>query len=794
MKGGRLAARVAAKLAAKQASAEADDASAATEAEPAAQKARALVALARRCDSRPPQVVVFPSQLSAAQRALVHELAGAAGVPHASSGEAEARRVAVGAGEEREEIAHSGGAVADATLARWLAVHCNLHVPAAAPAARKPAAPVLSVEAFCAKVAPLLELERNAEVEQSEQAHLSGVDAATRRGACLAGLRASDASPGFMGRTVVTLTLSRGEGAPLPAHRFGPHDVVAMRPSRAEPGSPPLARGVVCRLTESSIAVALDDAPDEGLDGLLRLDQLANEVTHERLKAALRALTAAAAASGGRGGLVDILFGVREPREPPSVLRSGIALLNSGLDASQVDAVKFALAAPEVALIHGPPGTGKTTALVELIAQCVARGERVLACAASNIAVDNLLERLRVAVPKVRAVRLGHPARLSPAVLECCLDAAVARADSSALAADVRKEMKTLSSRLLKLGPRDRAERRDVRRQLNQLGREERARNTAAVKEVLSAAQVVGCTLTGALSRTLETACRDAPFDVVVIDEAAQALETACWGALLKGKRAVLAGDHLQLPPTVVCEAAERGGLGRTLFERAHEMHPQLARMLTVQYRMHANIADWASGELYGNRLTAPPAVAARTLAGLSPGSASLADTPVLLLIDSAGCDMEEAAPEGGAAPDAAESKSNEGEARVALAHAERLVAAGVPAASIGVISPYSAQVALLREFRREAGEPLVALEISTVDGFQGREKEAIIISCVRSNARAEIGFLADARRMNVAVTRARRHCALVGDSETLAHNLFLKRLLAWFEEHGEVRSAAEYA
>ena len=736
---------------------------------------------------------MFPPQLSAAQRALVHELAGAAGVPHASSGEAEARRVAVGAGDEQEEIAHSGGAVADATLARWLAAHCNLYAPAnATPAARKSPAPSISVDAFCAKIAPLLELERGAEVEQSEQAHLSGVDAATQRGACLAGLRATDVSPGFMGRTVVTLTLSRGEGAPLPAHRFGPHDVVAMRPSRADPGSPPLARGVVCRLTESSIAVALDDAPDEGLDGLLRLDQLANEVTYERLKAALRALAAAAAASGGRGGLVDILFGAREPHEPPSVLPIGPPMLNRGLDASQQEAVRFALAAPEVALIHGPPGTGKTTALVELIAQCVARGERVLACAASNIAVDNLLERLRVALPKARAIRLGHPARLSPAVLECCLDAAVARADSSALAADVRKEMKSLSSRLLKLGPRDRAERRDVRRQLNQLGREERARNTAAVKEVLSAAQVIGCTLTGALSRTLENASRDKPFDVVVIDEAAQALETACWGALLKGKRAVLAGDHLQLPPTVVCDAAERGGLGRTLFERAHEMHPQLARMLTVQYRMNGNIADWASGELYDNRLTAPTAVAARTLAGLAPGNAALAELPVVLLIDSAGCDMEEAEPQEG--DPTVESKSNEGEARVALAHAARLVAGGIPAAAIGIISPYSAQVALLREFRRDAGESLAALEISTVDGFQGREKEAIIISCVRSNSRSEIGFLSDARRMNVAVTRARRHCALVGDSETLSHNAFLKRLLAWFEAHGEVRSAAEYA
>ena len=428
------------------------------------------------------------------------------------------------------------------------------------------------------------------------------------------------------------------------------------------------------------------------------------------------------------------------------------------------------------------------------MAQCVARGERVLCCAASNVAVDNLLERLRVAAPRVRAVRLGHPARLSPSVLECCLDAAVGRADSSALAADVRKEMKALTARLLRLGPRDRAERRDTRRELNALAREERARSSAAVKEVLTAAQVVAATLTGSLSRTLSAVTRDRPFDVVVIDEAAQALEIACWGALLQGRRAVLAGDHLQLPPTVCCDAAARGGLARTLFERVHDAQPQLARMLTVQYRMHGDIADWASGELYGGRLTAPEEVAGRTLASLGQEVAgcALADVPVLLLIDTAGCNMPEAA--GGEGGFQQESKSNEGEARAALAHAARLVAAGVPAAGIGVITPYAAQVALLRALRAEAGAPLEGVEVSTVDGFQGREKEAVIITCVRSNDRGEVGFLADARRMNVAVTRARRHCAVVSDVETLSRgDPFLRRLCAWFEAHGEVRSAAEY-
>jgi superfamily I DNA and/or RNA helicase len=161
-------------------------------------------------------------------------------------------------------------------------------------------------------------------------------------------------------------------------------------------------------------------------------------------------------------------------------------------------------------------------------------------------------------------------------------------------------------------------------------------------------------------------------------------------------------------------------------------------------------------------------------------------ELPVLLLIDTAGCEMEERGGSG-------ESKSNEGEARAALSHAAALIAAGVPAGAIGVITPYAAQVALLRALRADAGAALSGLEISTVDAFQGREKEAILISCVRCNERGEVGFLADARRMNVAVTRARRHCALIGDSDTLSRgDAFLGRLVRWFEAHGEVRSAAE--
>ena len=218
------------------------------------------------------------------------------------------------------------------------------------------------------------------------------------------------------------------------------------------------------------------------------------------------------------------------------------------------------------------------------------RGLRVLACAASNVATDNLVERLAKADARLPLLRLGHPARLLPSVLGASLDAQVLQSDNSGLAQDIRKEIRDGQSRLLRLGRWDRDERRALRTELRRLAAEERQRQGRAVAEVISRSRVVLCTLSGALSHHL----RGSAFDAVVIDEAAQALETACWGALLKAPKAILAGDHLQLPPTVTSPEAERGGLGRTLFARLHAAHgEEVARMLTVQYRMHAEIMAW---------------------------------------------------------------------------------------------------------------------------------------------------------------------------------------------------------
>ncbi|XP_038973005.1 DNA-binding protein SMUBP-2 isoform X2 [Phoenix dactylifera] len=578
---------------------------------------------------------------------------------------------------------------------------------------------------------------------------------------------------GLMGK--VLLEFQSNKGDVLLAHKFGTHDVVVLKPNKADLGSAPLGQGVVYRLKDSSITVAFDDIPEDGLNSPLRLEKVANEVTYRRMKDALIQLSKGTQ-QGPTADLIPVLFGEKQPTHSKKVVQ--FTPFNKNLDHSQKDAISKALSSKNVFLLHGPPGTGKTTTIVEIILQEVKCGSKILACAASNIAVDNIVERL---FPyRVKLVRLGHPARLLPQVLESALDAQVLRGDNCTLANDIRKEMKVLNGKLLKA--KDKNTKRDIRKELRTLAREERKRQQLAVTDVIKNADVVLTTLTGAFTRKLESSA----FDLVIIDEAAQALEVACWIALLKGSRCVLAGDHLQLPPTIQSVEAERKGFGKTLFERLASLYgEEVMSMLTVQYRMHELIMNWSSKELYGSKIEAHSSVSQHMLYDLETVKKSSSTESTLILIDTTGCDMEEK-------KDEEDSTMNEGEAAVTIAHAKRLVESGVNASDIGIITPYAAQVTYLKMMRSKE-DGLKDVEISTVDGFQGREKEAIIISMVRSNSKKEVGFLSDHRRMNVAVTRSRRQCCLVCDAETVSNDRFLKRLVEYFGEHGEYLSASEY-
>ncbi|PYH41278.1 P-loop containing nucleoside triphosphate hydrolase protein, partial [Aspergillus saccharolyticus JOP 1030-1] len=452
-----------------------------------------------------------------------------------------------------------------------------------------------------------------------------------------------------------------------------------------------------------------------------------------------------------------VAFGHTTPLSPDYDVCKELEFTDPTLNDSQKEAIRFALASRDIALIHGPPGTGKTHTLIELIVQLVQRNQRVLVCGPSNISVDNIVERL---VPKkIPVVRIGHPARLLPAVLDHSLEVLTQTSEAAGIVRDVRREMdqKQASIRKTRTG----RERRAIYDDLKELRREYRERETKCVADLVRESSVVLATLHGAGGHQL----RGQKFDVVVIDEASQALEPQCWIPLLTASKVILAGDHLQLPPTVKStreqtksRTAEAGvellpdvSLETTLFDRLLATHgPGIKRMLTTQYRMHETIMQFPSQELYESKLMAAEAVRARRLVDL-PYEVQATDDTIAPLVfwDTQGGDFPETAEDAGVGKSEkllGESKSNSMEALVVGQHVEALVAAGMQPSDIAVITPYNGQLAVLSQMLREK---YPELELGSVDGFQGREKEAVVVSLVRSNEGHEVGFLAEKRRLN---------------------------------------------
>jgi superfamily I DNA and/or RNA helicase len=621
------------------------------------------------------------------------------------------------------------------------------------------------------RLARLLEIEARAETRQAlERVQRLSTAEAEATGNCLAGLVVREEFSGLGGRWIATLG-KRNDAVPLPWTRLGVGSPVLLSEMGARPGDG--ARGVVSERGERWLRVAFNDALEDEGGTSYRLDLSTDEVATQRQRAALqRARTAQ------RDRLAELrraLLGERPPEFGPP---AEYAPLDPSLNESQREAVHFALSARDLAIIHGPPGTGKTTTIVELIRQAVRRGEKVLACAPSNLGVDNLLERL--VAGGERAVRLGHPARVLPELRAHTLDLLVEDHDDTRPARKMAKEAFAL---FRKAGKWARAKpepgaRRDMRQEARDLLADARRLESQAVERILSGATVLCATTTGLDAAVLG----DRSFDLVVIDEACQSTEPGCWVPLLRGRRVVLAGDHCQLPPTVLAREAEAEGFGVSLMERLVSLYgDSITRLLTVQYRMHRAIMDFSSREFYGGELEADASVAGHRLGDL-PGvrAEALTEEPVQF-IDTAGAGYEEQREPDG------ESRLNPQEADIVCRKVRALLEAGVAPAGIAVIAPYAAQVRLLRERLAVPG-----LEIDSVDGFQGREKEAVIISLVRSNTEGQIGFLADVRRMNVALTRARRKLLVVGDSATLAVDPFYTRLFEYFEQIGAYHTVWE--
>ncbi len=622
----------------------------------------------------------------------------------------------------------------------------------------------VDLDAFVARHQELLRIERAEEIAQQERLLRTRSEAELeQRGVLLRRLEVADLEPGLGGALHALLQQSRGGS--LPPHRFAPGDVVSVDGADGEP----VTNGLVASVRYDRITVALDDRDDLDLPSIVRLRRLVPDITFRRMHEALQRLRNAAAPE--RRKFVEACFVARDPEfaKPPKIESP----IDAALDASQQSAVAHALAAEQIALIHGPPGTGKTTAVVEVIRQAVLRGESVLASAPSNVAVDNLAERLLH--KGLRIVRLGQPVRVLPAVVDQSLAVQVQNAPEQKLLRDVRQELRELQRRWLRAS---RSERFDLKREQKRLRIEQRTLENAIVQGLLDTADVVLATTTGCGDSLLQ----ERVFDLVVLDEAAQALEAASWLPLGLGKRAVLAGDHCQLPPTVHSEAAAKGGLATTLFERlaASSTGAQMTRMLTTQYRMHEAIQRWSSATFYDSRLVPADIVKSHRLCELPQVTETEDTASPLLFLDTAGCGHDETA------GDDDGSRSNPGEAAIAAGHVARLIEAGVRPDQIAVVTPYSAQVRLLRD--RLSGYE--GLEVGTIDGLQGREKEAIVLSLVRSNERGEVGFLAELRRLNVAMTRARRHLCVIADSATIAQHEDIAKVVDWLQSAGEHRSA----
>ena len=495
--------------------------------------------------------------------------------------------------------------------------------------------------------------------------------------------------------------------------------------------------------------------PELVVTGELGVQLYFDDTSYKTMFAALREV---AEAKGNRTArLREVLLG-----KAPALRRETGPVRFPWLNASQEKAVNQVLCAKEVAVVHGPPGTGKTTTLVEAVYETLHRENQVMVSAQSNTAVDWIAEKL---VDRgIPVLRIGNPTRVNDKMLAFTYERRFEAHSDYPELWQIRKTIREMTGRLRKSGREDRER---LHNQLTKLRVRATGLEIRIDTELFTEARVIACTLVGAASRVLERK----RFSSLFIDEAAQAIEAACWIAISRADRVILAGDHCQLPPTIKCIEAARGGLGRTLLEKVVLHKPETVSLLKIQYRMHEDIMRFPSRWFYHDELEAAPEVKYRGILDF--------DTPVSW-IDTSELDLQEKAVAEGTG------RLNTGEAELLVRelknYMERIGIRRILEEHIdfGVISPYRAQVHYLRHLLKK--EPFYRpcrrlITVHTVDGFQGQERDVIMISLVRANEKGQIGFLRDLRRMNVAITRARMKLLILGEAVTLTRHPFYREL-----------------
>ncbi len=654
---------------------------------------------------------------------------------------------------------------------------------------------------YIARFKSLVQKEREEEMRWHEEEirKLSGRQR-EERGRAILNLRGRNQGTGLGGRYIVKFIRQR-QGEMLPKHEINTGDLVML--SRGNPLEPGTPSGTVIEMSKFSITAVFDREPPGYIyKKNLRMDLYVNDITFQRMLEALQTL---ASAKGRLAEIRDKLLGNKNITIPET---EKLELFNRDLNQVQARAVQKAACSDDFFLIHGPAGTGKTMTCIEVIQQAVRKGLSVLSAAGSNVAVDNIVERL--VERGVKTVRVGHPARVNPVLREHTLDYMLEDQPDFQKSIKLREKVSGIrekqekhthpgprwrrgmsNGKIMKLAGQGRGNRgvpasriRDMAEWLklqevvdgifNEIDRLE----DSAVNKILNDAEVVCATNSTAGSEIMN----GRNFDLLVLDEATQSTEPEALIPLVKADRAVLAGDHRQLPPTILNKEAGEKGLAVSLFERLLEVHgDKIKEMLKVQYRMNSVIMNFPSREFYSGELIAHSSVKDWDISDLGlnlPLQGLMKEVfdparPVVFLDTRESGSREERI---------RDSKSfyNRLEAELAAEILETAMETGMNPENVALISPYKDQAEWIRS--RIDNE---RIEIDTVDGFQGREKEMIVLSLVRTNDRGNIGFLNDLRRLNVSLTRAKKKLAVIGHSPTISSDRCYQRLIDYVKEAG---------
>jgi len=621
----------------------------------------------------------------------------------------------------------------------------------------------------------LLELEKEEESRSMQtQIHELGATNAERKGLVLNKMIYTNFKIFFGGKYLYSF--EKSNQSQIPHSKITSGSWVQVLDSQ----SVEIMRAIVYSNKKNEINLVSNDfIDDRDLQGLFKIELCVDNVTYKRLEQGLNDLVKLVG-NKSKNLLIPMLkFDQKIFNDYKCELLKLIGSSANDLNEAQIDAVKHALSGAPLTLIHGPPGTGKTKTISAIIYNLVQNEKKVLVCAGTNTAVDHIVKNL--IKYELNAIRVGHPSRvdneLSFALLEKKLDQTESGKHISKIKKELHDCLRTKKKRIDKGRFLERSEFRSEKELIKSLRKEIKHLSHKCLEELVIDKAVFCSTTT--MSRSDDF--NKLSFDYIVIDEAAQIIEPMSYLPMLKGTNFIFAGDHNQLPATIKSSKCLEKGLGKSLFESLVESFPQAVHLLNTQYRMHSDILKFSSDYFYGGLLKTADNIKDRQ--NITIKSSFLSGLKKAIFIDTSGADFEEETLYQSG------SYINPKESSVVGKIIEELFDQGTEGVNIGVIAPYRAQA----NYIKDSLEDKEGVEVNTVDSFQGREKDCILISLTRCNDKKQIGFLKEVRRMNVAMTRAKHQLIIIGDGVTIGEHNFFTQMIQYFQEIGGYHSIWEF-